>query len=69
MPQEITVRVGSEIIGRVKLTRQQWTTLRHSVPQGSESGLWVEFRVDPAWRPNRRGRLERGIQTRDLTWF
>ena len=69
MPQEITVRVGSEIIDRVKLTRQQWTTLRHSVPQGSESGLWVEFRVDPAWRPNRRGRLERGIQTRDLTWF
>jgi hypothetical protein len=68
-PQEVTVHIGHEILDRFTLSDQRWVTLRHPLPKAAaRSGVWVEFRVDPPWRPNR-GSLELGVQTRDLKWF
>jgi hypothetical protein len=68
-PQEVTVHIGQQVIDRVTLDDRRWITLKHSLPErSSQSGLWVEFHVDPAFRPNR-GTLELGVQTRDLKWF
>jgi hypothetical protein len=68
MPQEVTVRVGGEVVERLELPDQQWATVRHSFAEPAGSGAWIEFRVDPPWRPNRRSRVLLGVQTRDLTW-
>ena len=66
-PQEVTVRIGQEIIDRTTVGRD-WITLRHSLPRTTtRSGVWLEFRVDPPFHPNRGQDL--GIQTRELTWF
>jgi hypothetical protein len=68
-PQEVTVQIGDTILERVTLRDRQWTTVRHSLPQAKDrSRGWVEFRVDPPFRPGR-GTLELGVQTRDLKWF
>ena len=70
MPQRVTVQIGHEILDRVTLADQRWVTLRHALPsRARDAGLWVEFRVDPPWRPNARRSLELGVQTRDLNWF
>jgi Sulfatase len=70
VPQQVTVQVGNETIGRVTLSDQQWITLRHALPAAAQRASgWIEFRVDPPWRPRPDRSQELGVQTRDLKWL
>jgi hypothetical protein len=67
--QEVTVQIGETMLDRVTLRDQQWVTVRQSLPEPQDGSRgWVEFRVDPPFKPGR-GTLELGVQTRDLKWF
>jgi hypothetical protein len=68
-PQEVTIQIDETILERITLHKFQWITVRHSLSVAPDGSLgWVEFRVDPPFKPGR-GTLELGVQTRDLKWF
>jgi hypothetical protein len=68
-PQQVTVHVADETIGRVTLSDSRWVTLRYALPATIQrSNGWIEFRVDPPWRPRPERSQLLGVQTRDLKW-
>jgi len=71
-PQTVSVEIAGQVVDRVKLSDNEWRTLRYPMAPRVKSAAayadWVVLRIEPLWRP--RGERRRlGVMTRDLKWI